>query len=110
MDTIKGIRLLAASLIMLGGIIHLALAVLTTGMEMATMVFFGLLYVVIGIGLFIGRRLFSYLGVVIPLVGACLGAYSYVAMKPETIILLLIAIDIIVMMCCCYLILHKTFS
>jgi hypothetical protein len=108
MDTIKGIRLLAASLIMLAGIIHLALTAFTTGMEMATMALFGLLYVVIGIGLFIGRRLFSYLGVVVPLVGACLGAYSYVAMKPETILLPLIAIDIIVILCCCYLILHKT--
>ncbi|MCJ7763254.1 hypothetical protein MUP38_07375 [Candidatus Bathyarchaeota archaeon] len=88
----------------------MVLAVFTAGMEMATMVFFGLLYVVIAIGLFKGRRLFSYLGVVFLLVGACLGAYSYVVMKPETIILLLIAIDIIVILCCCYLILHKTSS
>jgi hypothetical protein len=41
MDTIKGIRLLAASLIMLAGITHLVLVVFTTGMEMATMAFFG---------------------------------------------------------------------
>jgi hypothetical protein len=41
MDTTNGIRFLAAFLIMLGGIIHLVLAVFTTGMEMATMAFFG---------------------------------------------------------------------
>jgi hypothetical protein len=110
MDTIKGIRFLAASLILLAGIIHLVLAVFTAGMNMASMAFFGVLYVVIGGGLFIGRRLFSYLGAVMPLVGAFLGAYSYVAMKPETIMLPLIAIDIIVILCCCYLILHKTSS
>jgi hypothetical protein len=110
MDTIKGIRFLAASLILLAGITHLVLVVFTTGMEMAIMAFFGLLYVVIAIGLFIGRRFFSYLGVVMPLVGACLGAYSYVAMKPETILLPLIAIDIVVILCCCYLIFHKTSS
>ena len=108
MDTVKGIRLLDASLIMLAGVIHLALAAFTAGMEMASIALFGVLYVVIGVGLFIGRRLFSYLGVVIPLVGAFAGAYSYVAIKPETILLPLIAIDIIVILCCCYLILHKT--
>jgi hypothetical protein len=110
MDTIKDIRLLAASLILLAGIIHLVLAVFTTGMEIVTMLFFGLLYVVIAIGLFKGRRLFTYLCVVFPLVGACLGAYSYVAMKPDMILLPLVAIDIIVILCCCYLILHKTSS
>jgi len=40
------------------------------------MALFGLLFVVIGIGLFIGKRLFNYLGVVIPLIGACLGIYE----------------------------------
>jgi hypothetical protein len=110
MDIVKGLRLLAASLMMLTGIIHLVLIAFTTGVEMGLMALFGLLYVIIGFGLFIGRRLFSYLGVVIPLVGACLGAYSYVAMKPEPILLPLIVIDIIVILCCCYLILHKTSS
>jgi hypothetical protein len=108
MDATKVIRLLAASLITLSGIIHLTLAAFTTGTEMATLALFGVLYVVVGVGLFTVRRLFSYLGVVIPLVGGLGGAYSYVAMKPETSLLPLITIDIIVILCCCYLILHKT--
>ncbi|MGD0646267.1 MAG: hypothetical protein ABSA75_15350 [Candidatus Bathyarchaeia archaeon] len=40
MDTVKGIRLLAASLILLAGIIHLALNAFTTGTEMATLALF----------------------------------------------------------------------
>jgi uncharacterized membrane protein (DUF2068 family) len=109
MDTTKGIRLLAASLVMLGGIIHLAAIAFTTGMQMAIMALFGVLYVVIGAGLFMGRRLFSYLGVVIPLVGTFIAGYAY-AVNPDTTILPLIAIDVIVILCCCYLILHKTSS
>jgi uncharacterized membrane protein (DUF2068 family) len=109
MDTTKGIRLLAASLIMLGGIIHLAAIAVTTGTQMAIMAIFGVLYVVIAVGLFLGKRPFSYLGVVIPLVGAFVGGYAYVVTREGTV-LPLIAIDIAVILCCCYLILHKTFS
>ena len=109
MDTTKGIRLLAASLIMLGGIIHLAAIAVTTGTQMAIMAIFGVLYVVIAVGLFLGKRLFSYLGVVIPLVGTFVGGYAY-AVTREGTVLPLIAIDIAVILCCCYLILHITSS
>jgi len=77
MDIVKGCRLLAASLMMLTGIIHLALAAFTAGIEMASLALFGLLYAAIGIGLFVGKRLFNYLGVVVPLIGASLGGYAY---------------------------------
>jgi uncharacterized membrane protein (DUF2068 family) len=79
-------------------------------MEMGLMALFGIFYIIIGFGLFKNRLLFRYLGVIIPLVGACLGAYSYVVMNPEMTTLLLIAIDIIVILCCSYLILHKKSS
>jgi uncharacterized membrane protein (DUF2068 family) len=109
MDTTKGIRLLAASLIMLGGIIHLAAIAVTTGTQMAIMAIFGVLYVVIAVGLFLAKRLFNYLGVVIPLAGTFVGGYAYVITREGTV-LPLIAIDIAVILCCCYLILHKTSS
>ncbi len=108
MDVIRRLRLLAASLMMLTGIIHLALTAFTAGTEMALMALFGLLYVAIGIGLLVSKRISYYLGAIIPLVGACLAVYSYVVMKPELVLLPLVAIDIIVILCCCYLILHKT--
>ena len=111
MNTNRGIRFLAAILIVLNGAIHLALTAFSTTIEeVAVMALFGLLYVVIGIGLFLGRRLFSYLGVVLPFIGASIGAYTYLTMKPETITLLLIALDITVILCCFYLIFRRTTS
>ena len=111
MDTVKGIGFSAAILILLNGVIHLALtAFATTVEEVAVMALFGLLYVIVGIGLFLGKRLFRYLGVVLPLIGVCIGTYTYLTMKPETILLLLVAVDIIVILCCLYLIFPKTSS
>ena len=111
MNTIRGIRFLAAILIVLNGVIHLALTAFSATIEeVAVMALFGLLYVVIGIGLFLGRRLFSYLGVVLPLIGVCIGTYTYLTTKPETITLLLIAVDITVILCCLYLIFRRTSS
>lgn len=100
---------MGASLALLGGIIHLAAIAVTTGMQMAIMALFGVLYVVIGAGLFLGKRLFSYLGAVIPLVGTFIAGYAY-AVSPDMTILPLIAIDIIVILCCSYLLLHKKSS
>ena len=110
MDVTRGLRLLAASFMLLTGIIHLALTAFTAGTEMVAMAMFGLLYAAIGIGLFVGKRISYYLAVIIPFVGASIATYSYVVTKPELILLPLVAIDIIVILCCCYLILHKTSS
>jgi hypothetical protein len=79
-------------------------------MEIAPNVLFGLLYLVIGIGLLIGNRLFTYLSICIPLAGAFLGTYYYVFMSSEIILLPLIAIDIVVVLLSLYLILHKISS
>ncbi len=55
MDIAKRLRLSAASLILLAGIIHLTLTAFTTGMEMGVLALSGVLYVIIGIGLFTGN-------------------------------------------------------
>jgi hypothetical protein len=106
-NNIKALRFLAASSLLLTGLIHLVLIAYTTEMEMGIMALFGILYVLIGIGLLIDKRIFRYLGVIIPLFGAILGVYSYVLIKSEITSLLLIGIDIIVILCCSYLILNK---
>jgi len=111
MDVVKGLRLLAASLLMFTGVVHLAMAAYAAGSVMAPgSALFGVLYVVLGIGLFAGRRLFNYLGVVITVVGLIVGTYAYVAISPEPVILPLAVIDIIIILCCFYLILHKKSS
>ena len=109
MDTAKAIRLSAAILILLGGVIHLAAIAVTSGAEMAIMAIFGVLYVIIAMGLFWGKQLFSYLGLIIPFVGTFVAGYAYVITREWTV-LPLIAIDIAVILCCGYLILHKASS
>jgi hypothetical protein len=111
MDVIKGLRLLAAFLMMLNGADHLVETPFAAGMWMAVMALFGLLYSGIGIGLFVGNPIFYYLGAIIPLVGACIATlhdYSYVV-KPAQFVRRnpMVGIDIIVILCCCY-ILEKT--
>ena len=111
METFGVIRLFSANLIMLNGAIHLALIAFATAVEeIAVMALFGLLYIIIGTGLFLGRRIVNYLGKIFSLLGVCIGTYTYVTMKPETILLLHIAVDIIVIICCLYLAFRKTSS
>jgi len=71
------LRLLAGSLMILTGIIHLWLVpflhVILVGPHdewTAIMVLFGLLYLAIGISLLAGKQISYYFGVIIPLVGA----------------------------------------
>lgn len=115
MDTIRGIRLLAASLMAILGIVYLVLAASfgpfleTAGIPAALMASIGVLYVAIGIGLFAGKRVFDYLGVVVPLIWASMGIIHYTE-KPDPIEFPFIATEIIVILCCCYLILRKRSS
>lgn len=112
MDAIKSIRLLAASLMTLLGIIYLALTAFpdylaSLEIEVALVASVGLVYIAIGIGLFVGKRVFNYLGVVAPLIWASLGILHYIAVKPDPIEFPFIATEILIILCCCYLILHK---
>jgi hypothetical protein len=115
MDTIKGIRLLAASLLTLLGIVYLALTTFPDYLayleiEAALVALVGLVYVATGIGLFVGKRLFNYLGAVVPLIWASMGILHYIAVKPDPIEFPFIAIEAVIALCCCYLILHKKSS
>jgi hypothetical protein len=108
MDIIKGIRFLAAALLLFTGIAHLTIAALGTGIMADGSALFGVLYLILGIGLLTGRRLFNYLGAVITILGLIVGAYAYVAISPAPVILPLAVVDVIIISCCFYLILQKT--
>lgn len=114
-DAIRGVRLLAASIMAALGVIYLAFSVffgtLLETMEIAPalMAAVGVLYVVVAIGLFLGRRLFNYLGVIVPLVWASMGILHY-TVKSDPIEFPFIAAEIIIILCCCYLILRKRSS
>jgi len=109
MEIAKGLRLLAASLLIFTGIIHLAMAAIAADSPMALgSALFGALYLVLGICLFTSKRIFYYLGAVVTVVGLMVGIYAYVAVSPEPVILPLAVIDVIIISCCLYLSLNKT--
>ena len=108
MEITKGLRLLAASLLIFTGIIHLAMAAITWDSPMAPgSALFGALYLFLGIALFTNRRIFYILGAIVTIVGLMVGTYAYVAISPEPVIPPLAAIDIIIILCCLYLSFHK---
>jgi hypothetical protein len=111
-EAIRGIRLLAASLMAVLGSVYLVFAAFfgsfleTMEIPPVLMVSAGVVYLVVTIGLFANKRLFYYLGVVVPLVWASMGIIHYAA-KPDPTEFPFIAAEIIVILCCYYLILHK---
>jgi hypothetical protein len=108
MNVPKIVRLAAASVLAVDGILHLAGTALTSETtQMAVLAIFGAVYVVIAAGLFWGRRIFTYLGVIAPIFGLIVGGLSMVAMGVQTNTLVVIALDIVVIVCCAYLLSKK---
>ena len=107
MDITKGIRFLGASLLLFTGVAHLTIAVFGTGTMAQGSALFGVLYLILGIGLFTGRRLFNYLGAIVTVLGLFVGIYAYIAISPAQVILPLAAVDAIIILCCLYLIFRK---
>jgi hypothetical protein len=111
-DTIRSVTFLAAFLMAILGIVYLVLAAffgsLLETMEIAPalVAIVGVVYVAVAVGLFAGKRLFNYLGIIVPLVWASMGIIHY-TVKPDPTEFPFIAAEIIVILCCCYLILHK---
>jgi len=98
---------------LVSGVLHVYVGLSFVGTNttaLAIDVAFGVIYVVIGIGLFVGRRLFSYLGVIFPLVGGTGATYEVVTgQAPPAPIspLIATAIDVVVILLCGYLLYHK---
>ena len=108
MEMAKGLRLLATSLLIFTGIIHLTMAAIAWDSPMAPgSALFGALYLILGITLFTSRRVFYYLGVIVTVVGLMVGIYAYVAVSPEPVIPPLAALGVIIILCCLYLSFHK---
>jgi hypothetical protein len=115
-DTLRTVRLLAAFLLAIMGITFLVLAgffgSMLESMETPPALFaiVGVAYVAIALGLFIGKRLFIYLGAIVPLAWACVGILHYTMKQQNPIVFPFVAMEIIVILCCCYIILRKRSS
>jgi hypothetical protein len=108
MDFSKGLRFLAAVLIFFSGILHFVVGVLSGSnvADLAVGVGFGIAYMIIGAALFMGKRPFYYVGIILPLIGGIGGTLVYVTTQATTP-LIAVVIDVIVILCCAYLLLHK---
>jgi hypothetical protein len=109
MDVIKSLRFLAAVLIFFSGILHFVAGLFLSGSDLVNMavgVGFGVAYMIIGVGLFMGKRLFYYVGIILPLIGGIGGTLVYVTTQVTTP-LIAVVIDVVVILCCAYLLLSK---
>jgi uncharacterized membrane protein (DUF2068 family) len=101
------IRYLAAGLLCLTGVIHVAqLGKAQIDAAVITMVIFGVAYLIIGGFLFRNNKTAYYFGAIVPLIGFCLGTLSMLK-NPTILMAFLIAIDVVVVISCFYLIKRK---
>ena len=104
----KTIRYLAAFLLLLTGVLHVSLTIRNPSDPAALPVLvFGIIYLAVGLLLFLGIKFAKYLGLVFPLIGlvagfGILGISNWTAMHT-----LLFAIDALVAICCVSLILKR---
>jgi len=107
----KTIRLLAAGLLLLTGVLHI-LPIFKTPSDPNSipMLVFGIAYFAVGVMLIMKIKFDSLLGVVIPLIGLGVG-FFVVGIKNWTAMLtFLFAIDAVVIICCLILLLNKNKS
>ena len=104
----KTIRYLAASLLLLAGILHVPPIIKNPSDPTALpMLVFGIVYFTIGVLLYLDIKYSKYLGLIFPLIGLATG-FGVVGIKNWTAMLtLLFAIDAVVAICCVVLILKR---
>jgi hypothetical protein len=112
----KKIRLLAAVLLIITGVLHITIYIVAPGDPGSIgMLVFGIIYVVTGLLLFTQKMYAIYLGFIMPLVGMITAiikfgfpaVISFTAYKNVTSMFTLLLIDVIVIICCAYLILRR---
>ncbi len=100
----KGIRYLAAGLLCLTGIIHVArLGMAQLDTAFVTAIIFGVVYLIIGIFLFRNNKTAYYFGAIVPLIGLCGGLVKMLT-NLTIWMAVLIAIDAVIVLSCFYLI------
>jgi len=102
------IRYLAAGLLCLTGVIHVArLGIPQIDATFVTMaVIFGVAYLIIGGFLFLNNKTAYYFGAIVPLIGFC-GSMVALLPNPTIWMVFLITIDAVIVLSCFYLIKWK---
>lgn len=90
-------RRLAAFLMMLSGVTHVAqLAVYRAEAHVVTAAVFGLLYFSIGLYLLQPRRAALWCSALFPLIGGSLGIYRFIVLQPNPFTVFHVIIDVVV--------------
>jgi hypothetical protein len=109
MNSVSLLRFSVAVLFLISAFFHLAVgfSLSATETNASTIdIVFGVIYVVIGIGLFVGKRLFIYLGLIFSLIDGIGGIFAHItshSINP----LIAAVIDVVIILCSSYLILNK---
>ena len=106
------IKYLAAGLLCLTGVIHVArLGIPESGAVFNAVVFiFGVAYLIIGGFLFRDSKTAYYFGAIVPLIGVCVGIYGGIVgmlTNPTIWMAFLLTMDILIVVSCLYLIKRK---
>ena len=104
----KTIRYLAASLLLLTGVLHILPIIKTpSGPNVVPMMVFGIIYFAIGVLLIMKIRFASLLGLIFPLIGLGIGFFVVGLKNWDTMLSFLFGIDAVVIICCLLLLLNK---
>ena len=104
----KTIRFLAAILLVITGVWHVALFFKdASDPNNIPLLVFGIIYALIGIFLFTPKKLWVYLGLLLPLIGMTTAIVKLGVKNFDLTMWVLILIDVVVIICCTYLLLVK---
>ena len=102
----KTIRYLAALLLVISGIWHLALYFKAPDIWGIVALVFGIMYVIIGLLLFTPKKVGVYLGL-IPLIPLIAAPFMVDLKSLDLTTALILLIDLVVVICCAYLLLKR---
>lgn len=103
------LRFISAVLLILSGILHiLQLLFHSINNSIIGMAFFGVLFVIVGLLLFVKKRAFLMVGAIVPAIGVIIGtADHFTSATPLNIFWLFLLLDIIVIPICFILYIRK---
>jgi len=104
----KTIRFLAATLLVITGVWHATLFFKApSDPNSIPLLVFGVIYALIGIFLFTPKKLWIYLGLIVPLIGMITATVKLGIKNFDLTMWVLILIDVVVIICCVYLLLAR---
>jgi len=104
----KNIRYLAALLLVITGVLHIA-GYITAPHDPGSlgMLAFGIIYGVTGLLLFTPRKYAVYMGLIFPIIGMTIAIIKFGVKDLGYMMTLLLLIDVVVIVCCAYLLLSR---